>query len=78
MLVPVAVILLVAVYFLPFLIADHKKQKNLPVIFTVNLLLGWTLVGWIIAARWAFARSESLPPLENEVAAYSEKSDRAA
>jgi len=56
MLVPVAVILAVAGYFLPFLVADHRKHNNLPAIFALNLLLGWTIVGWIAAAVWAFSR----------------------
>jgi len=59
MLVPVAVILAVAGYFLPFLVADHRKHKNLPAIFALNLLLGWTGVGWIAAAVWAFSRPKN-------------------
>lgn len=55
MLIPVAVILACAGYFLPFLIADRKKHKKLPAIFGLNLLLGWTVIGWIAALVWALS-----------------------
>jgi hypothetical protein len=40
-----------ALYFLPTIIGWHKR--NAGAIFVLNLLLGWTLVGWIIALVWA-------------------------
>ena len=40
-------------YFLPTIIARDKSDAGL--IFAVNLLLGWTLVGWIVAFIWACA-----------------------
>lgn len=58
MLVPIAVILACAGYLLPFLIADHKKHPRLPAVFGLNLLLGWTLIGWIAALLWALAPSK--------------------
>ena len=47
---------LVLLYFLPTIIG-HKKQ-DFVAIFLVNLLLGWTIVGWIITLVWAI-RKES-------------------
>jgi len=47
-------ILLVALgtlYFWPAIVA--RKKRNLWAIFVLNLLLGWTLVGWVIALVWA-------------------------
>jgi hypothetical protein len=38
-------------YFLPTLIGRHKVDAT--GIFVVNLLFGWTVVGWIIALVWA-------------------------
>ncbi|NVL48694.1 superinfection immunity protein [Pseudomonas syringae pv. actinidiae] len=49
-------------YFAPALNARSRKHPNYPVIFLVNLLLGWTLVGWFVAAMWSassFKRSEN-------------------
>jgi hypothetical protein len=38
-------------YFLPAIIGSQKR--NFAAIFWVNLLTGWTFVGWIIALAWA-------------------------
>jgi hypothetical protein len=38
-------------YFLPSIIAHNKT--NFGGVFVLNLLLGWTFVGWIIALIWA-------------------------
>ena len=38
-------------YFLPSIIG-HRKQAFTG-IFLVNLLLGWTVIGWIVALIWA-------------------------
>ena len=43
-------------YFLPSIIA-HRKQAFLG-IFLVNLLLGWTVIGWIVALIWACTAEE--------------------
>lgn len=40
-------------YFLPTIIAFQKKKKNATAVFALNLLLGWTMLGWIIAIVWA-------------------------
>jgi hypothetical protein len=40
-------------YFLPTIIGRDKSDAGL--IFAVNLLLGWTVVGWIVAFIWACA-----------------------
>jgi len=40
-------------YFLPTIIGRDKSDAGL--IFLVNLLLGWTVVGWIVAFIWACA-----------------------
>jgi hypothetical protein len=40
-------------YFLPSILAHEKR--NFAAIFIVNLLFGWTVVGWIIALVWACA-----------------------
>ena len=40
-------------YFLPTIIGREKSDAGL--IFLVNLLLGWTVVGWIVAFIWACA-----------------------
>ena len=36
-------------YFLPTVIATKKKHSNTTAIFLINLLLGFTIIGWIVA-----------------------------
>ena len=42
-----------ALYFLPSIEARINEQPNVMSIFLLNLFLGWTLVGWVIAISWA-------------------------
>jgi hypothetical protein len=44
---------LAALYFLPSIIGRDKHAFT--GIFLVNLLLGWTLIGWVVAFIWACA-----------------------
>ena len=43
----------VALYFLPLLIAVPRNHHNAMAIAALNLLLGWTLLGWIVALIWS-------------------------
>ena len=40
-------------YFLPSLIALARSKRDLLSIFLLNLFLGWSVIGWIIALVWA-------------------------
>ncbi len=40
-------------YLLPTYEAWKRKQPNLVSIFALNLLLGWTLIGWVVSLVWA-------------------------
>ncbi|WP_421791799.1 superinfection immunity protein [Hyphobacterium sp.] len=46
-------IVLIAMFFLPSLIALVRSHHNAFAIFLTNFLLGWTLIGWIIALIWS-------------------------
>jgi len=46
-----AIALGLCVYFLPAIVG--RAKRNSMAIFLLNLLLGWTLVGWVIALVWA-------------------------
>ena len=41
--------ILLAIYFLPTLVAVNVKRKNSAAIFALNLLLGWTGLGWVVS-----------------------------
>ena len=45
-----------AVYFLPSLIAFAREHKNKLAIFLLNLLLGWTVLGWVSSLVWSVTR----------------------
>jgi hypothetical protein len=45
-----------ALYLLPTLVAKRREKRNLAAIAAVNILLGWTFVGWVIALVWALSR----------------------
>jgi hypothetical protein len=50
----VTLFLLAAIfYFVPFAVAQMRGQRNATAIFVLNLLLGWTLLGWVGALVWA-------------------------
>jgi T4 superinfection immunity protein len=40
-------------YLLPTIIAVMRKKENAGAIAIVNLLLGWTFIGWVIALVWS-------------------------
>lgn len=44
-------------YFLPALVARSRQHSKLPAVFVLNLLLGWTLLGWVLALVWAYSES---------------------
>ena len=45
-------------YFLPFAIAFNKKRANTGAIFALNLFLGWSLIGWLVALVWALKEEQ--------------------
>lgn len=46
----------VVFYFIPTLAAASEKHHNLRAIFALNILLGWTVLGWIAALIWALTK----------------------
>lgn len=46
------------VYFLPIIVAFIRKNNNCLAIFILNLFLGWTFVGWVIALVWACTNTQ--------------------
>lgn len=59
-----AIVLLIGVvgiYFVPTIVANMQKHKNVVAIAALNLLLGWTVIGWVGALVWALIDSPSTP-----------------
>lgn len=55
---------LIIVYFLPTIIAVHRQHHNRVAIFVLNLLFGWSFVGWGIALVWSVTR---VFPIRNKI-----------
>ncbi len=53
LLIPLFLIGLV-IYFLPSIIAAFRRHPNTVAIFLIDLLLGWSFIGWVGALIWAF------------------------
>ena len=51
----IGILLCVTIYFLPFGVALLRNKRNKVSIFLMNLLLGWTFIGWVIALVWGIS-----------------------
>ena len=47
-----------ALYLLPTIIVLARRKKNVVGPILVNVLLGWTVIGWIVALIWALTIDE--------------------
>ncbi|TWT41096.1 hypothetical protein RAS1_37880 [Phycisphaerae bacterium RAS1] len=52
------------VYFLPTIVAVHRNHYNTTAIFALNLLLGWSFVGWVVALVWSLTAPPPAYPRE--------------
>ena len=50
----------IVIYLAPWFIATGRNRHNSGAIFALNLFLGWSLIGWVVALVWAL--SDSKPP----------------
>jgi hypothetical protein len=55
---PILVIILIAIvalaiHFLPAIVAGSRHANNFVWILLINIFLGWTLIGWVVALVWA-------------------------
>ena len=50
----ISIIFGIAVFLLPTIVAIARHKRNTTAILILNLLAGWTFIGWIIALVWAF------------------------
>lgn len=66
-------ILLIAAYFLPTLIAILRGRTNIMSIMVLNLFLGWTLLGWVVSLVWAL--SAEVAPIVIQTPAAEKKPD---
>ena len=51
-------IIALTLYFLPAIVAYNRKKNNANSIFILNLFMGWSGIGWVIALVWAVAEDK--------------------
>jgi hypothetical protein len=60
-----AIILAIAgtlLYFVPLLVGWRRHVRNLGSVAVVNVFLGWTLIGWVVALALACRSREPVTP----------------
>lgn len=57
----IAFICLILVYFIPTIIACRRNYINKGPVIIINIFLGWTYIGWVIALAWSL-KKDVLPP----------------
>ena len=60
----IMVIILVALYFTPTVVAAIRRVPNIGSVIVINLFLGWSIIGWIVALAMA---ARSTPPAQQVV-----------
>lgn len=53
--------ILFCIYVAPAFVAAMRRHQQVGAILALNLLLGWTLVGWVAALVWALVKPETQP-----------------
>jgi hypothetical protein len=48
---------LFTVYLLPVILATGRHHNDAAAIFALNLILGWTVIGWFLALLWSLTGS---------------------
>jgi len=47
-------------YLAPSIVALLKKKRNSVAILALNILLGWTLIGWVVSLVWALTSDSDI------------------
>lgn len=45
--------LVLFIYLAPWIVAGARGHSSVGGIAVINLFLGWTLIGWVVALAWA-------------------------
>jgi len=59
----IGILLLIVVYFIPMIVALMRNHRNKVSIIVVNILLGWTFIGWVIALVWSLTQPHEQTPI---------------
>ncbi|EDU6304658.1 superinfection immunity protein [Salmonella enterica] len=61
---------IIPIYLLPGIIASTRKHKNATAIWILDIFLGWSCLGWLVALIWSFTNPGNL-----EGSSYHSKKD---
>ncbi|MDL4862002.1 superinfection immunity protein [Halomonas elongata] len=62
----IALFLLVVVYCLPLIIAAIRNHENAVAIAVLNIVAGWTFVGWVVALTWSCLANKGVSSGSNQ------------
>jgi hypothetical protein len=54
-----ALVFIFVAYFLPTIIAQGRGHRQAIPITLINLFLGWTFLGWVVALVWSATAQEA-------------------
>ena len=60
----IAIAIVPVVYLLPVIVAAFRRAERWPTVALVNVILGWTILGWVVALCIAFASAQIRPALD--------------
>ena len=60
---PLLCALVALLYFFPTFVAALREHQKAGAILVLNLFLGWTILGWIVALVWASTAIQQSDPL---------------
>ena len=49
----IPLLIIILIYFIPTFIAKKKNHRQKTAIIIVNVFLGWTFLGWVVALVWS-------------------------
>ncbi|MBE6915841.1 MAG: superinfection immunity protein [Ruminococcaceae bacterium] len=55
----VGIAVALAVYFIPSIVAWRKNHIQTTAIILLNVFLGWTFIGWVVALIWATMKEKN-------------------
>jgi len=56
-----SVLILFIFYLIPSMVAGARKHPSAAAILALNILLGWTMLGWVIALIWSLTTPVNMP-----------------
>jgi hypothetical protein len=54
-------VFVIFMYWLPTIVASRRHHINAGAIGVLNFLLGWTVLGWVVAMVWAVKVDSNQP-----------------